>query len=1235
MRKGLRTLCLGVLAAVTAVSSAQVDVTNKYMLNADIEKGLIGWELEFAYADNANIWNKQTKGEEKAAGYYGFNNLAIENWRGSGNLTDGAIYQSLKGLPNGTYVFGAYAMATNHSWTANIDDIQGVSIFANEKSIRVATNRIEGMGEKWAHTKKFNVAAIVTDGTLKVGMQTKATNASFVAMDNATLWYFEDMDTTAALNAMARADIDAVIEKMTLFRDEASKMNADTLNYLNEAIVAAQGEVSVANVDTLVENLYWGKRQAIKSIEAYAKLATALEAANTIANMEWSEDIEETVAALEALKELIAACEEKYNEGSALNAEATEWVALLEEAGALVELDAYYLRAEDLMAALDTLELGDEIGQFAYNDYDRGVACYDEVLTILSEASAGEISAKSAKTQCDVLFKKMEEIMLNPINYYEFPIFIGSAKEPLPNQKPNKEGNPTWAVLEGAYETDEYATGDSYKNLIEFKSPLYRFREPLTTVRFYIRAVGDPSEVDKNQNPHICISGFAMYDEEGEPIELTTENVVSNATENEGQGIPGMLDYLPNTFFHSLWRTGTPEAHYIEVTLPEGEYTAFSFKMLSFDNTRSRVFPKELEITHVSEKVTELQQLLVKAKNLNPIFGTGVGFVNVDPAAYEEAIAEGDAVATKNGATDADAIPAINKLLAVYNQIVEAGVKMPEAGKKYRIISGEPRFFTNQNIVKALTLHTDTIYGDWLWWETAHADSARQEFIVEHYSTHGDRAYYTFKHAQTGLYLGEIRDSLGNLKEANRFVFTERVDSFWLKSLGQGQFGIMASDGNSRKQFNTEFHNNGAWSDQEKNYGAIAGVKSYIHTWDSGANQSSAWFFREMVQLPQAAKSISELNFRSEAISIYEGVNILTITADKDCAFADLKVVDVFGKDVAIDAVAVEGKVATVTLSKCVETFAVIFTNNESVEEITIDGIYVNNGPSAAYKALQNTYNTVLALAPVEGTEVGQVADLSKYDNALTAADALLTNGAEDAELEAAKAALEDAQKSLQYNLPKADTDYLILLGNDNFKNNTLVNMAVYADGKAIADGNIALRWTYVSLTNPEFRWRFIDCGELKYGRPAYYIQSVVTGGYVTRTVDSGATIFLSADSTQTRPYDMFFKPGGKVAVTDTHWANGDAALHPNNHGNGANDRDGGRMITWGHTDANSAMYIVEAEKFITDMIYSINDIEEIEVAGEAAPAVKGIFDLFGRRIEAPATTGIYIVDGKKKVIKK
>ena len=64
-------------------------------------------------------------------------------------------------------------------------------------------------------------------------------------------------------------------------------------------------------------------------------------------------------------------------------------------------------------------------------------------------------------------------------------------------------------------------------------------------------------------------------------------------------------------------------------------------------------------------------------------------------------------------------------------------------------------------------------------------------------------------------------------------------------------------------------------------------------------------------------------------------------------------------------------------------------------------------------------------------------------------------------------------------------------------------------------------------------------------------------------------------------------------------------------------------------------MRVVEAEKYINDVLESL-DIENIDVTDEyVAPAVKGTFDLFGRRIDTPAATGIYIVDGKKKLIKK
>ena len=1218
---------MGIMAAVSAVTFAQTNVTDKYLLNPDAEKGMLGWDV--TYVDGGEIWNKQTKGEEKAVGYHGFNNWAFENWRNAaGTLTNGSIYQEMKGLPNGTYVFGAYVMTNHPSEAQGMDLTEGVYMFANEDSIPVATNRVEGMDEKWAHAIKFNIATTVTDGTLTVGIKHTATNVHFIAMDNATLYFFEEMGHEAALEEMAKIDLAATVAKVDTFL--TYKMNVDTVAYINAAIeaVATASAETAAQID---EDLWWGKRQAVKSIAQYEALAAAIAEAKVVAEGEWT-DFETTVAALEALNATIAEAEAMYAEATAEKFELAAMAEALVNAGDLVELDGFYTLLDVYTEKLDEMVVSDEIGDYTEGQKNQADEYWFNASTALAEAEEGTITAAEAQELCQSYFEMIDAIIANPINYYEFPIFIGSADKALPNQT----GKGPFPVLEGAYEFNMPAGVDNtgkaygaYNNLIEFKSPLYRFREPLTSVRFYVRAVGDANEVDKNGNPHICISGFAMFDENGDTIKLTTENVVSNATENEGQGIPGLIDYNPSTFFHSLWRTGTPEAHYIEVTLPEGEYSAFSFKMLSFENSRSRVFPRELEITYVSPKVTELQQVLLALRKLNPTFGTGVGFYNANAADYNAALAEADAVVAKKGASDAEAQASIDKLNA-YLELFNQGVKMPEAGKKYRIISGEPRFFTNQNISKALTLHTDTIYGDWLWWETAHPDSARQEFILEPYSTHGDRAYYTFKHVQTGLYLGELIDTLGNLVP-NRFVFTERVDSFWLKSLGRGQFGIMASDGNSRKQLNMEFHNNGAWSDQVKNYGAIAGVKSYIHTWDSNADQSSAWFFREMVELPQSAKSISELNFNTAALSIYEGVTDLTITADKDCAFADLAVADAFGNNVAIDQVTVEGKVATVVLSKSVETFSVSFTNAEGVEEITIDGAYVYRGVSAAYTALQNTYNTVLALNPVQGTEVGQVADLTAYTDALAIAEGLLAEGAEDAELEAATAALEAAKAGLVYNSPKADTDYLILLGLDAIKGNHLTDMAIFADAK-----QGIVRWTYVSLTNAAYRWRFIDCGEQKYGMPAYYIMNVATECYPARSIEANNPVSLHEDTTEVRPYNVFFLNNGKVALGDTYWADGAASLHPLSHGSGAAGNKGNRMITWGKGDAASAMYIVEAEKYITDVVYSINGIENIDVTDEfVAPAVKGTFDLFGRRIDTPATTGIYIIDGKKRVIKK
>ena len=1238
MKKTLRMLCMGAMAAFSAVSFAQTNVTDK-LLNPDAEKGMLGWDVTFV--DGGQVWNKQTKGEEKAPGYYGFDNWAFENWRGAGTaLTNSSIFQVVKDLPNGTYVFGAYAMATNDSWEPSIDAIEGVSIFANEQSIPVATHRVEGMDERWAYAMKFNVATTVADGTITVGMKTQDCTTNFVAMDNATLWYFGEMSYEQALEEMAKVDVAAAVAKNAPYL-EAGKMNVDTLALLQAAVEAA-ANVSAETANDLIADLYWGKRQAKKSIAQYEALANAIAAAKVIAEGEWT-DFETTVAALETLNALIADAEAMYEAATAEKAELAATVTALGDAAALVELDGCYTLLDVYTEKMDEMVVGDEIGEYTADQADEALAYWEEASLVLAMAEAGELSPVTAKQDCEKYFAKIDQIIANPIDYSEFPIFLHRGDTLLPNQG-SGERNQAYKVLDGSYVENIPAgtnnDGGSYgarNGVIHYKSPLFRFREPLTKVRFIVHEVGAPFQTATDGRASFCLGSFAMYDEHDNEIELTTENLVTNANEpKEGKGILGLLDGDPGTFFHSLWSAATPQAHYLEVTLPEGEYSAFSFKMVALSQNHSRAFPAEVEITYVSDIVTELQQTIVSARtNYNPVFGTAPGFYNFDLTPYKNALLEGDAVAEKNGVSDAEAQAALNKVNAVLDELEEKGVMLPEAGKKYRIISSEPAFVKNQLVHKAWTIHeTDTTYANWLWWEDAGKDSVKQEFSFELIEKVDGKLYYTIKHEATGLYLADWRDEEGNLPTSMAvFTLSENPDPFEVRHIGAGEW-IFVREGYSSTILHMLNHNSGVANPDiaaQQGVGNGKGFSSCMIIWNNAAYDYSGFYIREMMELPCATKSFSDLNFSSQTYTVYDGVNTLTLTADKESAFENLVFTNGWGNTIAPQSVEVAGNVATVIFADAIGEFQFMFDNAEGVAEVVVDGSYIYRGVSAAFTALQNKYNTVLAVAPVEGEDVGQVANLSEYNDALAIAEGLLAEGGDDAALEAATAALDSAQAHLVYNLPKADVDYLILLGLDAIKGNHLTDMAIFADAE-----QAIVRWTYVSLTNDAYRWRFIDCGEQKHGRAAYYLQNVATECYAARSLESNNPVYLYEDTTEVRPYNIFFINKGKVALGDTYWADGAGSLHPLSHGSGAAANKGNKMITWGRTDAASAMYVVEAEKYITDVVYSINGIENIDVTDEfVAPAVKGTFDLFGRRIDTPATTGIYIIDGKKRVVKK
>lgn len=235
------------------------------------------------------------------------------------------------------------------------------------------------------------------------------------------------------------------------------------------------------------------------------------------------------------------------------------------------------------------------------------------------------------------------------------------------------------------------------------------------------------------------------------------------------------------------------------------------------------------------------------------------------------------------------------------------------------------------------------------------------------------------------------------------------------------------------------------------------------------------------------------------------------MTADKACAFENLVVRNYLGEVIPTVVTKSETTVKVELDVVSIASFSFEFANTEGVASVSVNGSQSTS--SGLLTSLQDASNAALALALVEGDGVGQVSDLSAFNKALETAEDILIAGGSDEEIKAAIAALEAAQKGIVYNLPKADTDYLILLGLDAIRGNHLTDMAVFADAELKS-----LRWTYVSLTNPAYRWRFIDCGQLKNNLPAYYLNNMSTESYATRTTDNN-TMFLVADSAEARPF--------------------------------------------------------------------------------------------------------------------
>lgn len=1186
MKKNLRLLCLGLAALSVTASFAQGENVTSKLRNADMEEGIRGWGVD----GESNIFGKNTKSQASRPGFHGVTGGVLENWNGSGaGLADNSISQTVRELPAGTYVFGAYIAASlQGSEESNKDAVTGVTLFANESTVPVATDNPDKGGQmKWAHTAKFNVAATVAEGgNLQVGIKIENTTANYVVWDNATLYYFGNMSEDEALNEMAKIDMAATVAIAdTCF---TYKMNVDTLEVLTSAKTAAQAIATADQLWQLNEDLYWGIRLANRSIADYRSFNNAIEAAEVVAAGEWDNAVKNELAALNTA---IVAAKATYEAATADRVALNEEKAALNEAAALVSLDSCYVVLDDeLPTILEGLEadekIGDAPGQYTEEKINQINDLMAEARAIVDEAYAYEVAAMQALHLYDSLYTAIQAILDNPNTVASFPISLPAGAD---------------GMIEGTV-TEE--------NIRYYESPLYAFDRPLERLRFTVlnNVAG---------NAFFTLSALELYDGEGNPIPLTADMISSNADHNalnpgslDGDGIPALIDDEPTTYFHSAWANMPAEAHYLEVTLPEGAYSAFSFVMrgrqAANGYNQNHQFPAAIEITHPTAIISNLESAVSTAKMMNAFAGTDPGFYNADLSAFWNAIAAGEAL-LENGGTEDEMWKALTELETQQGLVDEMKVNLPAADKKYHLVIGYDGFYAKQGVQKAMYARGDSL----VWWQTAGADSIGQEFVLESLGKLEDETpIYKVRNVHTNRYV--VLDT-----ENNHVALTAdkaEADTVKLVSLGAGAFNLQATDGSA---IHAGDHNSGSPSTSAGAYGGTYGIGSGLCFYSGGFNSASAWFVREMHALPYTA-AVAGADYRSETFHLYSGVNTLNLTADKACAFTDLTVYDLWGNVIAAD-VNVSGNSATLMLDTLgIESFSLTFKNNEGVTSLVV------NGNISKLSELQVAYDEAAAVAPEEGTGVMQYADLSAYKAAIAEAEKLLVSGGTDEQITAAIAALEKAVAELAPNMPDPDKTYFIVNALDAFEETHGVPMMLYAT----TDGTP--RWMYENTDNQNRYWKFVPDTDVEEGAPAaYYLLNVGTGKYMGTVSGQSSPLAMVDEPDATTSYNIVPLEGTAVAIA-TATADG-FRIHANGHGGGANKT--GNIVYWNSgIGTASAWRIFESEAYITDI-----DFTEIEEGNDeyVAPVKKGIYDLFGRRIEAPAATGVYIVDGKKRVIKK
>ena len=288
--KKITLLAMSLFTTLFVNAQYGVDITSQ-VTNPDFEDGTTGWTLSGGY------WAQPTAAEN---GYSGKN--FVEHWVAApGTLPNLDCYQTIE-VENGLYVLTVLAHAIQQDNSSL--EIVGVEVYANKDAAIINT----------ISASEYKVATVVEDGKLKVGYRAIETNANWIGWDNIRI-------TQYAAGSIDEAKVMYAKDEMKILATTAEELMAGKIQLALAEAIAANIELieTVATAEeaqALWDELKAQIAEAKASAEAYISLQAKIDQA-----YEWMEkDLPEGYDEFEAA---IATAESNYEEAP-LNVEETK-----------------------------------------------------------------------------------------------------------------------------------------------------------------------------------------------------------------------------------------------------------------------------------------------------------------------------------------------------------------------------------------------------------------------------------------------------------------------------------------------------------------------------------------------------------------------------------------------------------------------------------------------------------------------------------------------------------------------------------------------------------------------------------------------------------------------------------------------------------------------------------------------------------------------------------------------